>query len=72
MELRIGGAGHEPLRRRGNSLPSPYQRPLALDNTPIPSSPRTVTGVSEVRNAVSCDDGGASFGPPGQAVRSGR
>ena len=32
---------------------------------------RTVTGVSEVRNAVSCDDGGASFGPPGQAVRSG-
>ncbi|KAK4448205.1 hypothetical protein QBC34DRAFT_301352 [Podospora aff. communis PSN243] len=30
---------HEPLRRRGNSLPSPYQRPLALDNTPIPSSP---------------------------------
>ena len=32
---------------------------------------RTVTGVREVRNAVSCDDGGASFGPPGQAVRSG-
>ena len=32
---------------------------------------RTVTGVREVRNAVSCDDGSASFGPPGQAVRSG-
>ncbi|KAK0652912.1 hypothetical protein B0T16DRAFT_320685 [Cercophora newfieldiana] len=29
----------EPLRRRGNSQPSPYQRPLALDNAPIPSSP---------------------------------
>jgi len=29
----------EPLRRRGNSLPSPYQRPLALDNAPVPSSP---------------------------------
>lgn len=33
---------------------------------------RTVTGVSEVRNAVSCDDGSASFGPPGQAVRNDR
>lgn len=32
---------------------------------------RTVTGVREVRNAVSCDDGSASFGPPGEAVRSG-
>jgi len=29
----------EPNRRRGNSQPSPYQRPLVLDNTPIPSSP---------------------------------
>lgn len=32
---------------------------------------RTVTGVREVHNAVSCDDGSASFGPPGEAVRSG-
>ena len=32
---------------------------------------RTVTGVREVRNAVRCDDGSASFGPPGAAVRSG-
>lgn len=32
---------------------------------------RTVTGVREVHNAVSCDDGSASFGPPGKAVRSG-
>lgn len=32
---------------------------------------RTVTGVREVRNTVSCDDGSASFGPPGKAVRSG-
>ena len=33
---------------------------------------RTVTGVSDVRNTVRCDDGSASFGPPGQAVRSDR
>lgn len=32
---------------------------------------RTVTGVREVRNTVGCDDGSASFGPPGEAVRSG-
>lgn len=32
---------------------------------------RTVTGVREVRNVVRCDDGSASFGPPGEAVRSG-
>ena len=30
----------------------------------------TVTGVRQVRNLVTCDDGSASFGPPGQAVRS--
>ena len=30
---------------------------------------RTVTGVREVRNTVRCDDGSASFGPPGRAVR---
>ncbi|HEU4814232.1 MAG TPA: BON domain-containing protein [Xanthomonadaceae bacterium] len=33
---------------------------------------RTVTGVREVRNTVSCDDGSASFGPPGEAVRNDR
>ncbi|KAH6845414.1 PLC-like phosphodiesterase [Chaetomium sp. MPI-CAGE-AT-0009] len=26
-------------RRRGNSMPSPYQRALAMDNAPVPSSP---------------------------------
>ena len=31
---------------------------------------RTVTGVREVRNVVRCDDGSASFGAPGEAVRS--
>jgi len=29
-----------------------------------------VDGVREVRNLVACDDGSASFGPPGEAVRS--
>ena len=33
---------------------------------------RTVTGVNDVRNTVRCDDGSASFGPPGRAVRSNR
>lgn len=28
-----------PGRRRGNSMPSPYQRGLAMDNMPVPSSP---------------------------------
>ncbi|KAL2260328.1 hypothetical protein VTK26DRAFT_5680 [Humicola hyalothermophila] len=28
-----------PGRRRGNSMPSPYQRGLALDNMPVPASP---------------------------------
>ena len=29
----------EGTRRRGNSQPSPYQRPLAMDNAAVPSSP---------------------------------
>ncbi|KAK1756918.1 hypothetical protein QBC47DRAFT_297983 [Echria macrotheca] len=32
-------SGERLMRRRGNSQPSPYQRPAPLDSTPLPSSP---------------------------------